>query len=66
MSIFNYLELQPVEPNDDGQVSDLDTYDQDEVINLQEDIDELTLENGWDQVIKDLQEDPDKLSFSEE
>lgn len=66
MSIFNYLELQPLEPTEDGTVSELDTYDQDETIDLNEDIDEKTLDQVWDRVLKDFHEDPDKLNFSKE
>jgi len=66
MSIFQYLQLQPVDPKDDGTVSDLDTYDQDETIDLNEDIDEQTLESEWQKVIEDLETDPDKIDFSNE
>lgn len=64
-SIYQYLQLQPVDPQDDGTVSDLDEYQQDEVIDLNEDIDEQTLENEWQQVLDDYKSDPDKLSFNE-
>lgn len=64
MSIFNYLQLQPVEPSDDGTVSDLDIYQQDETINLEEDIDEQELEKAWDAVLND--DSDDKITFSEE
>lgn len=64
MSIFNYLQLQPVESSDDGTVSDLDQYEQDETINLEEDIDEQELEKAWDAVLKD--DSDDKITFSEE
>lgn len=66
MSIFNYLQLQPVDPKNDGSVSDLDEFQHDEVIDLTEDIDEATLDASWNAVIEDLQQDPDKLTFSEE
>ncbi len=66
MSIFQYLQLQTVDPKDDGTVSDLDTYDQDETIDLNEDIDEQTLESEWQKVIEDLETDPDKIDFSHE
>ncbi len=66
MSIFNYLQLQPVDPKNDGSVSDLDEFQHDEVIDLTEDIDEATLDASWNAVIDDLQQDPDKLTFSEE
>jgi hypothetical protein len=64
-SIYQYLQLQPVDPQDDGTVSDLDQYQQDEVIDLNEDIDEQTLEHEWQQVLDDYKSDPDKISFNE-
>jgi len=63
MSIYNYLQLQPVDPQDDGTTSDLDEYNQDEAFDLKHDIDEQELDNAWDKVIKDLEKDP--LNFSE-
>ncbi len=63
MSIYNYLQLQPVDPQDDGTTSDLDQYAQDEAFDLNSDIDEQELDTAWDQVIKDLEKDP--LSFSD-
>lgn len=64
MSIFNYLQLQPVEPSDDGTVSDLDQYQPDDTIDLEDDIDEQELENAWDAILKD--DTDDKITFSEE
>ena len=64
MSIFNYLQLQPVEPSDDGTVSDLDIYEQDETINLEEDIDEQELEQAWNAILED--DADDKIEFSKE
>ncbi|MFY9228437.1 MAG: hypothetical protein WAO28_03910 [Candidatus Microsaccharimonas sp.] len=58
MSIYNYLQLQPVDPQDDGTVSPLDEFAQDETLDLQTDIDEQTLNDSWDRVIKDLEKDP--------
>jgi len=66
MSILSFLQLQPVEPSDDGTISPLDDYMQDEIIDLNSDIDESTLAQEWDTVINDLKEDPEKLTFSEE
>jgi len=65
MSILQYLQLQPVEPTDDGTTSPLDDYQRDDVIDLNDDIDEEALEESWTKVLEDLDEDPDKLSFSE-
>jgi hypothetical protein len=66
MSIFNYLQLQPVEPSDDGTVSDLDEYTADDTIDLNADIDETELEQTWEKVLEDLDQDPEKLTFHEE
>lgn len=66
MSLFNYLQLQPVEPNEDGTVSDLDQFDQDEKIDLSRDIDEGNLSQSWEEVLNDIEQDPDKLTFHDE
>ena len=66
MSIFNYLQLQPVEPSDDGTVSDLDEYTADDTIDLNADIDETELEQTWEKVLEDRDQDPEKLTFHEE
>jgi hypothetical protein len=63
MSIYNYLQLQPVDPQDDGSVSDLDQYQQDEKIDLQNDIDEETLNKAWSQIEDDFKKEP--LNFSD-
>jgi len=64
--ILKYLQLQPVEPMDDGTLSPLDAYEQDETLDLNADLDEAVLDQEWDSVIKDLKEDPDKINFSKE
>lgn len=66
MSIFNYLQLQPVEPQDDGTLSDLDRYDEDETFDLSSDVDGATLKEEWDQMLQDYENDDDKISFSSE
>lgn len=65
MSIYNYLQLQPVDPQDDGTVSDLDEYAQDETIDLENDIDERTLDEAWNRIEADFKSDPEKLNFSD-
>jgi hypothetical protein len=62
MSIYNFLQLQPVDPHDDGTTSDLDEYEHDETIDLQNDIDEQTLDAAWDQILKDIHKDPVKFN----
>ncbi len=56
MSLFQYLQLQPIDPQDDGSVSELDEYEQDEVIDLTQDEDGATLLQEWEQITKDLHE----------
>jgi len=65
MSIYTYLQLQPVDPQDDGTVSDLDEYQADESIDLQDDIDEQTLDAAWDKIVNDLHNDPEPLNFAD-
>lgn len=54
MSLFQYLQLQPIDPQDDGTVSDLDQYDEDEVIDLSADEDGETLLEAWEQISNDI------------
>jgi len=66
MSILNYLQLQPLEPTDDGTISPLDLYEQDETIDLYDDGYESGLAQAWEKVLGNDEEDSDKLTFSEE
>jgi len=50
MSLFEYLQLQPIEPQEDGTLSDLDTYLEDEVIDLSGDEDGEVLAREWDEI----------------
>ena len=54
MSLFPYLQLQPIDPQDDGTISDLDKYEEDEVIDLSSDTDGDTLEQAWEKITQDL------------
>ena len=54
MSLFQYLELQPIEPQEDGTVSDLDKYDEDEVIDLTQDEDGEILVREWEEITEAL------------
>lgn len=56
MSLFQYLQLQPIEPQEDGTVSELDAYEQDEVIDLTQDEDGATLLQEWEDITRDLHE----------
>jgi len=66
MSIFTFLQLQPVEPTDDGTVSPLDEYEHDEVIDLDQEEDGEKLIQEWDEMLKDMHENSDKINFSSE
>lgn len=54
MSLFNYLQLQPIDPQDDGTTSDLDEYTPDETIDLSGDADGEELAREWEEIEKDL------------
>jgi hypothetical protein len=58
MSLFNYLQLQPIDPQDDGSVSDLDQYNEDEVIDLSGDEDGEQLLRAWEEIAKDMHDTP--------
>ena len=66
MSILDYLQLQPVEVTDDGSISPLDEYEQDETFDLSSDIDGSVLVQELEEVITAFKEDPDKIDFSKE
>lgn len=63
MSIFNFLQLQPVEPTNDGSISELDQYEHDETIDLTNDITEQELEENFANLLRD---DADQIVFSQE
>ena len=50
MSFYEYLKLQPIEPQDDGTISDLDRYMEDDVIDLSQDEDGETLMRQIDEM----------------
>lgn len=54
MSLFQYLKLQPIDPQDDGTVSDLDTYMEDETIDLTSDEDGEVLAREWEEITNAL------------
>jgi hypothetical protein len=66
MSLLQYLKLQPLEPNDDGTSdSPLDSYAQDESISLDDDLDEQLLADEWNNIVKDIEQDPEWFHFSD-
>lgn len=67
MSLIQYLKLQPVEPNDDGTSnSPLDEYAQDEDIDLNDDLDEQILDTAWNNIVRDIEQDPEWFRFSDD
>jgi len=54
MSVFQYLQLQPIDPQDDGSISELDQYEEDEVIDLSGDEDGGALLNKWEEITESL------------
>lgn len=54
MSLLQYLQLQPIDPQDDGTVSDLDDFPQDELINLTEEDDGDKLAQSWEEIDETL------------
>ena len=62
MSLQNYLQFRPIDSSEyDGVACD---YQKNEKIDLNEQIDEPQLEAFWDQVVKDIHEDPEWFNFS--
>lgn len=67
MPLLQYLQLQPLEPDDDGlSSSPLDDYAQDETIDLNREVDEQALEQTWDTIVKDIEKDPEWFHFSDD
>ncbi len=54
MSVFQFLELQPIDPQEDGSVSELDLYEHDDVIDLDEEADGEALAQAWDTMEREL------------
>lgn len=54
MSLYSYLQLQPIDPQDDGTISDLDQYAEDETIDLSQDEDGETLMQEWEAISRDM------------
>jgi len=60
MSLLNYLQFQKIDSSADD-ISE-EHLPQDD-INLNEPVDETSLEKFWDQVVQDIHEDPEWFSF---
>lgn len=57
MSVFQYLQLQPVDPQDDGTISELDSYLEDDTIDLSGDASGEELMQSWDSIVQSLHGD---------
>ncbi|MEI6850621.1 MAG: hypothetical protein WCK26_01485 [Candidatus Saccharibacteria bacterium] len=63
MSELNYLQFQEI----DSSTEDIsDKHRQEDDINLNEQIDENSLESYWEKVVQDIHKDPDWFTFSDE
>lgn len=60
MSLYQYLVPQPVEPKEDGTISELDAYTEDEVIDLSHDEDGEVLAHEWDEITTALHAHDDR------
>lgn len=58
MSLIKYLQLQPIDDSTESSASS-------DVINLNEPINEGELTQFWDQVVRDVQTDPDWFTFDD-
>lgn len=63
MSLLNYLQFQEIDLDED-QTSNI--MREDDEISLNDPIDEGSLENFWDKVDQDIQNDPEWFSFADE
>lgn len=64
--LLNYLQLQPVEPDDDGTSSSpLDDYQHDDVIDLSDDVDGESLLESWQHIVDDTNQ-PKTANTSDE
>lgn len=57
MSLYEYLQLQPIDPQEDGTVSELDQYEQDDTIDLTQDEDGEELMRRFDEWNNDMHSD---------
>jgi hypothetical protein len=65
MSLLKFLQFQPIDP-----ASDQDEIDEDhkirQEIKLDEQLDDQDLEKYWSDVVRDIHEDPEWFTFSDE
>lgn len=65
MSLLNYLQFQPIDPDSDkDEINEDHQFHQE--IDLKDDIDEANLEDFWNKVVSDIHNDPEWFNFSDE
>ncbi len=65
MSLLNYLQFQPIDPSSDEDEIPV-AHQQRQDINLNEQLDEASLEMFWNHVVEDIHDDPEWFTFSDE
>jgi hypothetical protein len=64
MSLLKFLQFQPIDPaSDQDEINDDHKIRQE--IKLDEQLDDEDLEKYWDNVVKDIHEDPEWFTFSD-
>ncbi len=63
MSLLNYLQPQKIDELTDEFYDRCTTEDKDDKIDLNDQIDESSLEKFWDKVVEDIHEDPEWFNF---
>lgn len=67
MPLFQYLKLQPLEADENGiSTSDLDTYSEDEVIDLENEYDAVPLDVQWSEMLTNIHDNGDVITFAED
>jgi hypothetical protein len=62
MPELQYLQLQPVEPTDDGTTSPLDDFQHDDPIDLSQEVDGDDLQSSWEHILTELDKEPDTVA----
>lgn len=57
MSLFQYLQLQPIDPQEDGTLSELDQYAEDDTIDLSYEPDGEELVHEWELIEHDMHDE---------
>ncbi len=65
MSLLNYLQFQPIDPLSDRDEISV-AHQQRHDIDLDEQLDEVSLESFWNHVVDDIHEDPEWFTFSDD